>query len=545
MHISTDLILKQQQYNAVLPDKKIAKHTFEKPQEAPKEASSPLLVYQRSIQDVITQLMRAALMQTKSKLAILEFLQQNPLFKNLGIFSQDLKALMVALKEDFHFEKSLLLLQNFQKHIHDVDAKTIKMYLKNSGLFFESTLAYESDTKSFSEALDTLFVAFKEHLLSFKKTAHLHGIIEALFVRLDAMKQLSLKDAQALLKEMLKVLREATKEHLASEHPLILKPSYTLVNKLEIILQTASIMRIENQTPLCLSLENDQEFKVLLYDLRQELMKQGLPNLIYEIVPQLDTILQQTNARLLSGIKASLADEALLQEKLTYFVSSIKQEIVLFDAKMPLINAFIEQSNALEQKILSLLKPEIFIAPEIMQKLSIPPSDAQILGDIKGVLVRLSDKLLASSHPNATSTLELANRLITHIEYYQLVSYVEGSNHLYLPFVWEGLKEGSMMIKQSKKDAFHCQLDLDLEYYGKLSVMLLLYQERYISLSITTQKNELKQKVQERLKELEKALTDEGMIVQTMKVSEYKEPLLERNDYFSDETLQFGINITI
>ncbi len=543
MHVSTDMILKQQQH--IPTDHKVMQPVLKSVDLNPEETPSTIEIYQRSIQDVITQLMKAALTQTKSKLTILEFLQHNPLFKNLGNFSYDLKTLMRALKDDFHFEKSFLLLQNFQKNIRDVDAKTIQMYIKNSGLFFESTLAFQTDIKGFLARLEALALELREHFVMMHKTSLFKQEIEALWEYLVSLDEISLEEAQTILKSMLRLLREGTKEYLAFERPFMLKPSYTLVNKLEIILQTASSIKTEEPFTLSISLENDPEFKALLLDLRKEIIKQDLSNLIDEIIPSIDEVLNTSHTRVALQLKASLAQERLLEEQLGSIVSRIKQEVALYDKKMPLLNIFVEKSNILEQKILSMMKPEIFIAPEIMQKLSIHPSDAQILGDVKGVLVRISDKLLSSSHPNAKSTLELSNRLITHIEYYQLLSYVEGSNHIYLPFVWEDLKEGSMVIKQSKQDAFCCQIDLNLDYYGKFSVMLLLYQERYISLSITTQKHELKQRVQARLGELEEALTNEGMIVQTMKVSDYKEPLLEKNDYFTDETLQFGLNITI
>lgn len=102
-----------------------------------------------------------------------------------------------------------------------------------------------------------------------------------------------------------------------------------------------------------------------------------------------------------------------------------------------------------------------------------------------------------------------------------------------------------MMMKQTKEDTFHCQIDLDLEQYGKLNMMLLLREDKYIDITIATQKNELSAKVNEHLSELKKALGDVGLMIQSVRLMDYKEASVQKKEYFADEALNFGINITI
>ena len=197
----------------------------------------------------------------------------------------------------------------------------------------------------------------------------------------------------------------------------------------------------------------------------------------------------------------------------------------------------------LEHKIHGLIKPELFVGKAIAQKLSLDPTDVELLTDMKGVLTKLSDNLSTSGQNK--EALEITNRLLTQIEYHQLVSYVSSSTHLYIPFSWDGLKGGSMMMKQSSDDNFHCQIDLDLEAYGKLNMMLVLSGEKYIDLSIAVQKKELNEKIAEQLSQLKQAFNEVGLITGNVKMLEYKDVSVVKNDYFSGEKLQFGINITI
>ena len=197
----------------------------------------------------------------------------------------------------------------------------------------------------------------------------------------------------------------------------------------------------------------------------------------------------------------------------------------------------------MEQKIHSLIKPELFVGKAIAQKLSLDPTDVELLSDMKGVLTKLGDNLQASGQNK--EALEISNRLLTQIEYHQLVSYVSSSTHLYVPFSWDGLKGGSMMMKQGSDEKFHCQIDLDLEAYGKLNMMLVLAGEKYIDITIASQKKELGSKITQQLSDLKYALNEVGLITGTVKMLEYKDVSVVKNDYFSGEELQFGINIKI
>ena len=76
-------------------------------------------------------------------------------------------------------------------------------------------------------------------------------------------------------------------------------------------------------------------------------------------------------------------------------------------------------------------------------------------------------------------------------------------------------------------------------------MMLLLSGEKYIDITIATQKNELSAKVSEHLSELKKTLGNVGLMIQSIRLMDYKEASVQKKEYFADEALNFGINITI
>lgn len=542
MQISTALFLQTQ---GALNDKKVSKEAVAKVLAQGLEPPSATPTQPNSVKDVVTQLLGTLASEAKSKGAVLEFLHQSPVFKNLGHFQSDVKQLIALLKGDVTFEKPLLLLQNFQKHIETIDAKVLKNQLQNSGIFFESTLAKSATKENLNATLKSLVVELKEHLAQTQKTPRLNKEITPLLERLSEPTTLSTPQLQSTLKAALELLRQGAKEHLSFESPAPLKASFALTQKLETVLQSLPLVasKMENAAePLHVMEKMATELKELINTLKVEFLKNVPLEVASEVAPMMEALLQNPQ---LAGTQTLLASDLSLEEQLLLLTHRLKQEIARLEPQTPKLATFVEKSVQIEHKILSLLKPGVFLAPEVMQKLSINPSDAQILGDIKGVLTSLSDKLVASTHPNVTNAQETTQKLLTQIEYHQLISYVGSSTHLYIPFTWEGLKEGSMMMKQTKEDAFHCQIDLDLEQYGKLNMMLLLSGENTIDMTIATQKSDLRDKVSEHLSDLKKALNEVGIITQSVRLMEYKEESVKKKEYFSDDTLNFGINITI
>jgi len=543
-------------------------------------------------QDVIGKLLGTAVSEAKSKSAIFEILQHNQLFKNMGNFAEDIKNLSSIVKMDSTIAKPLALLQLFTKSMDQIDTKMLQTQVQNSGIFFESKLANIVTQKGVQENIQMLSLELQKHLGESKSVNPFVQEVQTIMDHLNTTQDLTSKDAQESLKTLLDLFRKSVKQELSAEGPSVFKEVYQNAQKLDYAIKQMDLMNSKvSNYPANMNVEEHftTQVKVLL-----EMLKENLSSLqLDDLQPQIDQLLGKetllkgpvvtpqlgikpevttlapkplgkegiieeameentekvlpplsSSASLLSALSGSApkAPESI-EEALQMVVNRIKQQIEILDSKTIQQADFIDKSTGLEQKIHSLIKPELFVGKAIAQKLSLDPTDVELLSDMKGVLTKLGDNLQASGQNK--EALEISNRLLTQIEYHQLVSYVSSSTHLYVPFSWDGLKGGSMMMKQGSDEKFHCQIDLDLEAYGKLNMMLVLAGEKYIDITIASQKKELGSKITQQLSDLKYALNEVGLITGTVKMLEYKDVSVVKNDYFSGEELQFGINIKI
>ena len=543
-------------------------------------------------QDVIGKLLGTAVSEAKSKSAIFEILQHNQLFKNMGNFAEDIKNLSSIVKMDSTIAKPLALLQLFTKSMDQIDTKMLQTQVQNSGIFFESKLANIVTQKGVQENIQMLSLELQKHLGESKSVNPFVQEVQTIMDHLNTTQDLTSKDAQESLKTLLDLFRKSVKQELSAEGPSVFKEVYQNAQKLDYAIKQMDLMNSKvSNYPANMNVEEHftTQVKVLL-----EMLKENLSSLqLDDLQPHIDQLLGKetllkgpvvtpqlgikpevttlapkplgkegiieeameentekvlpplsSSASLLSALSGSAPKPPeSIEEALQMVVNRIKQQIEILDSKTIQQADFLDKSTGLEQKIHSLIKPELFVGKAIAQKLSLDPTDVELLSDMKGVLTKLGDNLQASGQNK--EALEISNRLLTQIEYHQLVSYVSSSTHLYVPFSWDGLKGGSMMMKQGSDEKFHCQIDLDLEAYGKLNMMLVLAGEKYIDITIASQKKELGSKITQQLSDLKYALNEVGLITGTVKMLEYKDVSVVKNDYFSGEELQFGINIKI
>ncbi|WP_060826874.1 flagellar hook-length control protein FliK [Sulfurospirillum cavolei] len=575
---------------------------IQKSAQLPLELSSEKTAYAKTPSDakeVVAQLLGSAISEAKSKSAIYEVLQKSQLFKNMGNFADDIKTLTTTVKLDSTIAQPMALLQLFTKNIDQIDTKMLQTQIQNSGIFFESKLANTLKIQGASDTLEALRTHIQTHLdTPLLQSSPITKEISAVLDLLATSQDLSSKEAQGNLKTLLDLFRQGVKQVLAE--PSMFKEAYQTVQKLEYAIKQTDLIasKVENY-PASMKVEEhfNTQVQVLVEQLKENLSVLGLNDL----EPQIDELLLKGNflQEIVKSPKSSLLDAAntmsmpktpvsamqegaLLQkhtveepmsdqeviassvqnssvtamplpsssampqsveEALKMLANRIKQQIEVIDPQTVRQAEFNAKSSTLDQTIHALIKPELFVGKTLAQKLQLDPSDVELLSDIKGVLTKLNEAFATS--PQNKEAYEITNRLLTQIEYHQLFSYVSSSTHVYIPFSWEGMKNGSMMMKQSTQESFHCQIDLDLEYYGKINMMLVLSNDKYVDMNVAVQKSELKKKIGDQLPKLKRALNEVGLITGMIKMLEYKDVSAVKNDYFSGEQIEFGINLKI
>lgn len=85
---------------------------------------------------------------TKSNSILLDILKNNPSFKNMGNFTNDLKTLLTSLKEEPALTSKLSKLESFLQPVQTADTSLLKEKIANSGIFMESKIATLADASS-------------------------------------------------------------------------------------------------------------------------------------------------------------------------------------------------------------------------------------------------------------------------------------------------------------------------------------------------------------------------------------------------------------
>ncbi len=152
-------------------------------------------------------------------------------------------------------------------------------------------------------------------------------------------------------------------------------------------------------------------------------------------------------------------------------------------------------------------------------------SSNPLANDMKSVLLQMQEELASKTGENK-SFQELGkqiDRMITQIDYHQLLSLTSNSNYVYVPFLWDMLEDGSIGMKKVDEDKFYCQINLTLKDYGKVDLMLGLYDKNKIDITIQAQREHFKVKVRDNIKQLKKALNNVDLIPVNIKLLDLKE----------------------
>lgn len=82
------------------------------------------------------------------------------------------------------------------------------------------------------------------------------------------------------------------------------------------------------------------------------------------------------------------------------------------------------------------------------------------------------------------SAVKVINGLIKDIETFQVLSKTTDSFYTFLPISWQELKDGEVSFKRGQSDtkgiSYSCRINLDLEKYGKLSVIVMMYNKEFL-----------------------------------------------------------------
>jgi flagellar hook-length control protein FliK len=169
-------------------------------------------------------------------------------------------------------------------------------------------------------------------------------------------------------------------------------------------------------------------------------------------------------------------------------------------------------------------------------------------GDLKSLLMKMKELLkdenvvrtLTEAGHKISEVSSTVEKFIRNIEFFQLTSKVDDMFYTFLPVLWDDLKDGEFLFRKnrgSRKGSYTCDINLDFESLGKLSISVtVLNSEFYITFS--TEKKEVKELISSQKHLLESRFVSQGLPLKAININ-------QKNNIQFGETLRQGVNVKI
>lgn len=470
---------------------------------------------------------------TKSNSSLENILKNSTAFKDLGNLSSNLSSLLESIKDDESLQKFKPLLENFLKNIKDVTPDNLKEQIKNSGIFLENKLSSNPNAK-LENLLQNISNLLKN--IDTPEVKNSSQIIDNILKNIP--KDGSLKGSELL--NNLKTLVSSLQNLSSSLNSNQTQTLNNLANELKNFIQNGSMIesKTENlvqktltqtQTSETENINSANNIKSLINNQVKELLNQ-----IKQDLTQNQNIIQNKNILTLIDKLISLPDifsksEAILNSVQNSNISNFSNNFAtnlnpLLTALKESLQAINPKNIEIQNQINSLIKKvENIIQEYTNNQLDNPKDNQKLDNDFKSILLKMQDEVAQKTDIKSQDSLKTINNLLTQIDMQQLTSLVSNSNFVYIPFFWEMLEDGTVEIKEKEEDKFFCQIKLTLKDFGKIDLMLSMYDENKLDMTIYAQREHFKVTLRDNLQKLKLALNEANIIPMHIKLLDMKE----------------------
>ena len=295
-------------------------------------------------------------------------------------------------------------------------------------------------------------------------------------------------------------------------------------------------MLISNQSNLNILLSNNQALlnKILDSSLDSEL-KSILTNQnsgadVLKIIKELFLALKDGSKsemnleNLLKNLNFS-KELGTLSSNISTLLQNLQSDESLSNLKIPLEN-FLKNFQNIDDLN---LKEQIKNSGVFLENKLLNSSKYNFDDDFKANLLKLQEALATKSDAKSIENLKIINNLLAQVELNQLGSLASNSNFVFIPFFWDMLEDGFIQMKQKEEEKFFCQINLNLKDFGKVDLMLFLYDKNKLDLTIYAQREHFKVAIKENLQTLKKALNSVELIAVNIKLLDMKDDKKEDN----------------
>ena len=471
---------------------------------------------------------------TKSNSTLENILKNSTAFKDLGNLSSNLSSLLESIKDDESLQKFKPLLESFLKNIKDVTADNLKEQIKNSGIFLENKLSSNPNAK-----LENLLQNISNLLktIDTPEAKNSSQIIDNILKNIP--KDGSLKSSE--LVNNLKTLVNSLQNLSNSLNPNQTQTLNNLANELKNFIQNGVMIESKTENLVPKTLTQTQTPQTEDVDVANTQIKNLINNQVKELLTQIkqdltqnQNIIQNKNILPLIDKLISLPDlfsksEAILNSVQNSNISNFSNNFAtnlnpLLTALKESLQAINPKNIEIQNQINSLIKKvENIIQEYTNNNLDNPKDNQKLDNDFKSILLKMQDEVAQKTDIKSQDSLKTINNLLTQIDMQQLTSLVSNSNFVYIPFFWEMLEDGTVEIKEKEEDKFFCQIKLTLKDFGKIDLMLSMYDENKLDMTIYAQREHFKVTLRDNLQKLKLALNEANIIPMHIKLLDMKE----------------------
>ncbi|KLE08510.1 hypothetical protein AF80_09440 [Aliarcobacter butzleri L355] len=502
---------------------------------------------------------------TKSNSTIENMLKNSATFKELGNVSTNLSSLVDELSTDENLQKFKPVLENFLKDVKNIDANALKEQIKNSGIFLESKLSQTPNSK-LENVLTQLQNLVKD--INTPQAKQVNELIDKLLqnIKTQTNTNTQITQNQTATNEFtnnLKTLTSSLQNLNNSLNPTQTQNLSNLANQLKSLINEGTLVesKIENSTNLTDKTTNltnnttlkdsiNLQTKELLTQIKNDIIQN--PNMIQNknILPMIDNLLKMDNLFSKNDTIQNFLANSNSSGNLSTFTSNFASNL---SPLLTTLKESLESLNPNNTHLQNHLTKLVDKVEHIIQDLATTPNgklDTKVSEDMKTVLLQMQDELASKTDPKSLEVAKQVDRLLTQIDLHQLTSLVSNSNYVYLPFFWEMLEDGSIEMKQKDEEKFFCQINLTLKDFGKVDLMLGLYDKNKLDLTIYAQREHFKTAIRENMQQLKIALNSVDLIPVNVKLLDMKEDNKESRkptqtyiNNYNNQDLSSGIDI--
>ncbi len=323
-----------------------------------------------------------------------------------------------------------------------------------------------------------------------------------------------------------------------------------LTAKLETVMKQSQLIesKIQNSVPLKPNevMKVADAIKMTLHDLKQ-LAQTSSTGKAPAILDKAEVIIKMVDQNLsMQDFFPKDLPKATISEKIQQVVNLLKSELSKTEVKPNLHVEVAKLADKLESTIKTAIEQKTIIPN---QKLHVETTiKSEIANDIKAMLLNMKKELSVSTIPSAKEALMQVDKLLTQVDFYQLNSFATNSNSLYLPFLWEGLEGGQISIKRLKENRCFCEINLTLKEYGQIDLMIMLFDDININMSVFAEKKEFLELVEENLSALKQGINKLGLIPSNIHLYDaVKDEKLKEDTrvFVNSSQLGMGINLRV